>query len=76
MDDAVYGHTMIGNVNRHGERQNHNQRCRHRRPMTFDKAACHESSRSRHSCDTTGRGVKCRIQWFHWAPIDFSLRQQ
>lgn len=76
MDEAVYGHTMIGKVNRHRERQHHNQDCRHRRPMTFDEAVHHKSSRSRERCDTTGRGVKRRIQWFHWTPIDFRLRQQ
>jgi hypothetical protein len=62
---AVRWHTMTRKVDRHGERQNYDQCCRNRRPVTFDEAVCHEPSRLSESCDATCRGVKCRIQWFH-----------
>jgi hypothetical protein len=76
MDEAAYGYAMIRKMDRHGERQNDNQRCYHHYPMTFDDSVRRESDRSSESCDATCRGVKCRIQWSHWAPIDFSLRPQ
>ena len=76
MEDAVYGHAMIREVDRHDERQNHNQRCRHRRPVTFDGAVRSEHDRSSERCDATCRDVKCRMQWFHWRTIDISLRRQ
>ena len=54
--ETVYGHAMIRKVDRHGEHQNHNQLCRHRRPWSFDVGVSRETGMSSESCDTMRRG--------------------